>query len=774
VLPRALGPLSLLLSLVGAAPGCGDDATGALPPVDDPLPWIDPTIGTGGVGFAYGASFVGATVPHGLVKLGPDTNGPYGTVGFQHFSGYHAEDDRLQGFSHLHLHGAGLVDYGVLSVMPTRAFDPAKLGVADYQARYAKEAEVARPGAYQLTIAAGVDGPAEDITALLVATAHGAHHRYDFGGASGTLIVDLFKTLAGGVIDDAELHLDASAGTGWGRLHHLGDMSGNFGGYDLYFALRARTPWTSHQLWADGAATSASDGAGVQVGAALTFAAAPDGAPVELQVAVSLVDRAGAEANLVAELPGWDLEATRAAAEAAWRAVTGTILVDGGSAAQRRIFYTSLYHAFLMPSVVGDVDGRYRIAGEATPRTGTHRHMTDLSLWDTYRTVHPLYALVAPASAADAARSLLAFGAATGTFPRWPIATGESGTMLGAPAEIVLGDAIARDVDPGLLDDVAVAWPMLRAAALDETAPKTGRGTRTDVEPYMTYGYMPSDLVGRSVSTTTEFAHADLALATIADALGEVDDASTLRTRREGWRALFDDRVGFLRARDSAGQFEPTTDFDPTDDLPEYAEANAWQSMWMAGIHDPDGLAALFGGRAAAVAKLEELFTLTAEDWDPTDPQAGLSPQPYYWHGNEPDLNAAWLFAQLGRPDLTQTWVRWIADNLYNDGPTGVAGNDDGGTLGSWLVWASLGLYPIAGTDEFVVSAPMFPRLRLQLGGGHALEIEAAGAPDLTYVAGVSVDGVALDAPALTQRALLAAERIEVTLADAPTAWGQR
>ena len=158
------------LSLSVASGACGDDVSGRLPDVEDPLPWIDPTIGTGGVGFAYGSSFVGASWPHGLVKLGPDTSDPFGTVGFQHYSGYHAEDDRIQGFSHLHLHGAGLVDYGVLSVMPTLAFTTDKLGVADYQARFDKATEVARPGAYQVTLAAGVDGSADDIRALLVAT----------------------------------------------------------------------------------------------------------------------------------------------------------------------------------------------------------------------------------------------------------------------------------------------------------------------------------------------------------------------------------------------------------------------------------------------------------------------------------------------------------------------------------------------------------------------------------------------------------------------------
>ena len=154
------------------------------------------------------------------------------------------------------------------------------------------------------------------------------------------------------------------------------------------------------------------------------------------------------------------------------------------------------------------------------------------------------------------------------------------------------------------------------------------------------------------------------------------------------------------------------------------------------------------------------------------NPTAGLSPRPYYWHGNEPDLNAAWLFAQLGRPDLAQTWVRWIATNVYADTPTGVAGNDDGGTLGAWYVWAALGLYPVPGTGDYVVGAPMFSELRIDV-GGHVVVIAAPGAPGLPYVAGVDVDGVPLTTATLRHADLVAASRLTFTLSATPTAWGR-
>jgi predicted alpha-1,2-mannosidase len=759
----ALAAAVWAIAAAGAA-GCGDDGSDEppLPEVTDPLPLVDPTIGTGGLGFSYGASFVGAAVPHGLVKLGPDTSGPFGTINFQHYSGYWSGDDVIQAFSHLHLHGAGVSDFGIVAVMPTRAFDVAKTKAADYQASFAKADEDARAGRYQVTLAGGIH-------ADLTATAHAAHHVYTAaGGAPLTLVIDLARALDDGQLTDVQVALDPATRTLRAHLHHAGGMTGNYGGHDLWITARTRGAWTRSFTWSGGGpATTASSATGEGVGAALEL---DGGQPVELQVAVSLVSQAGADANLAAELPGWDAAATVAAAEAAWRARTGVVQVTGGTEAERRTFYTSLYHAFLMPTVIADADGSYQLHGQASATRATeYAQMSDFSLWDTYRTVHPLYAWLAPSSARASTLSLAAMAAALGGCPRWPIATGESGTMLGASCDVVVADAAVK----GIMDGAAEAWPLLRDAALSPTRPPTGRGGRDAVEPYIEYGYVPST-VGRSVSHTTEYAHDDAALAALADALGHAAEATTLRTRSHGWRLLYDPAVGFLRARRPDGSFPPAGDFDPLRLADDYAEANAWHSLWMAGIHDPDGLAEILGGHEAAVAKLTTFFVEAKRDWETADPSARSFPRPYYWHGNEPDLNAAFLFAQLGRPDLTQEWSRWIIDTIYSDRPDGVPGNDDGGTMGAWYVFASLGLYPIAGTDRYIVGAPIFDQARITPPGGRELLIVADGASsERRHVTAVTVDGAPLDRPELTHAQLTSAARIELTMTDAPTAWGR-
>jgi predicted alpha-1,2-mannosidase len=372
--------------------------------------------------------------------------------------------------------------------------------------------------------------------------------------------------------------------------------------------------------------------------------------------------------------------------------------------------------------------------------------MSDMSLWDTYRTVAPLYSWLAPASGRDQAHSLLGFGDGLGAFPRWPIAIGESGTMLGASAEVAVADAVARG--HVAMSELGDTYARMRAAAVDTIAPAGGRGGRGDVQGYLALGYVPRDQAGRSASATTEYAQDDFALAQLATAAGHADDAAMLIERSHGWRKLYDPAVGFVRGKNADGTF-PTGAFDPLAITDDYAEANAWQSLWMTGLHDPEGMAAIFGSTQAALDKLTMFFEQAKTDLETADPSAANFPRPYYWHGNEPDLNAAALFAQLGRPDLAQQWTRWIEDTLYSDQPDGVAGNDDGGTLGAWYVLNALGLYPVAGSDRWIVVAPRFARATVTV-GGHALQIVAEGTG--FYVQAVELDGAPVTA--LTQAQL--------------------
>jgi predicted alpha-1,2-mannosidase len=334
-----------------------------------------------------------------------------------------------------------------------------------------------------------------------------------------------------------------------------------------------------------------------------------------------------------------------------------------------------------------------------------------------------------------------------GAFPAWPVANRDSEVMLGAPADIVLADTWVKGVTDW---DMESAWPRLRDQAM-------GAGTipynaRPDIAALERYGYYPSDLVGSSVAWTQENAWADHALAQLAQSVGAPDDAAHFAWRSYTWRNQYDPEVGFFHARTSDGSFE--ANFNPLVWADEYTEGNAWQYLWM-GWFQPDALADVLGGRDAALTKLTAFF-------EKAEIEGVLDfPQTYYWHGNEPDIHAAWLFALWGDRDATWRWVRWIAANHYAADPVGLAGNDDAGTLSAWYIFAAMGFYPIAGTTSYVVSAPLFEEVRFAVDGG-TFTSRRLGSGD--HIVEVRLNGVPLQGATFTHDKLVAGGTLEVVV----------
>jgi predicted alpha-1,2-mannosidase len=752
--------------VVDAGPDPVPDA--GTPDVIKPQVPVSPLfIGSGGFAYAFGSAFPGAAAPQGLAKVGPDTSGPWGTIRFLHFSGYWYGDDTIQGFSHLHLEGTGATDYGILSVMPSDGFDASRTTRDGYGSKFAKASESAVPGLYAVTLDRG------NIRAEITATPHGAHHRYTFpkGATAAHVIVDLGHHLDSGTVDGIDFTLDPAAQKVTGKLHSMGGMSKGFGGYDLFFAARARSPWTASQVWSAGVAPAPGTTAkGTDAGFDLAFDPATTG-PIELQFGISLVSIDEASKNLAAELPAWDFAGTAKTTAAAWDALTSRVLVTGGTAAQRDQMSAALYHAFLMPTVMSDVDGSYKGMDGQLHTATDFRYVTDMSLWDTYRTLHPLYALIAPVEALDSVKSLHEKAKQGGFFPKWPIATGEAGTMIGASSEIVVADAWRKGIK-GF--DAEGAYQVLRAAAMDPVAPAGGRGGREQIEDYMKLGYVPAT-VGGSVSRSTEYACDDLALADLAAGLGHADDAAALRKRATGYHALFDATTGFLWARNADGSFNSDSHDDPTAFLEQFTEANAWQSLWLV-ERDAEGIATLLGGHEKAVAKLSQMFDLTKAEWDEldtTDPLKSAGQRPYYWAGNEGDMHVAYLFADFGRPDLTQRWVAWARENLFGPGAEGLPGNDDGGTMSAWYIWSSLGFYPIAGSDRYVIGTPLFPHAEIAVPGGKfTVDADDAG-PGHVYVQSAELDGKPLTKAEIHHGDLKSGGSLHFKMGKSPSAWGR-
>ena len=323
--------------------------------------------------------------------------------------------------------------------------------------------------------------------------------------------------------------------------------------------------------------------------------------------------------------------------------------------------------------------------------------------------------------------------------------------MIGSPADMVMAESAVKGID--FDENAAFAYSMVTASG---PAPGTVGG-RDSIDDYLTYGYVPADLHDGSVARTLEYAVADAALAAWALRLGEDAAATTLAAQAAGWRELFEADSGFLRPRNSDGSWPPWNGPDYEDDA--YTEGTGWQYLWMV-PNDLDGLAEILGGRDAALAKLREFFT---ESYAET-PSIGF--RLFYWHGNEPDIIAPWIFAALGEPAESAQWIDWIFTDHYGLGADGLPGNDDGGTLSAWLLFGAAGIYPIAGTDRYIVAAPRQELMVLHRPSGD-LRIEADPDPAThPRPLAVTLDGVELTGPEITHDQLVGAHVLHFTMAE--------
>nr|WP_082515525.1 GH92 family glycosyl hydrolase [Sphingomonas sp. Leaf412] len=719
-------------------------------------------IGTGG----HGHTYPGATLPFGMVQLSPDTD----LERWDACSGYHRTDTSIMGFSHTHLSGTGIGDMLDVLVVPTRGpvqLLPGPLTDPDAGYRQRFTAEHARPGYYRVTLESGVRSE-------LTATDRTGWHRHSFPAGPGHILVDLSHMILDRwdkpdqqpLIDDARLAIDADGTiTGGRRVFRWAK------GRRIFFAMQVSRRPDRVTFYGDGdaqqpAGTTAV--AGRRLKAVLHYDDAGS-APILIRCGISGVDVAGARANLAAEARDWDFDRTRRAATSRWDAALGAVRVAGGTADQRTVMATAVYHAQLAPTLFSDVDGRYP-AMDGTMRrvpAGGAAYST-YSLWDTYRALHPLLTLIAP----DRVRSLVDdMIRQTGESPYgplvWPLQGKETGTMIGWHGVVPLAEAQAK----GIPADYAAAWPAIRRRSFDFAAPDQDNSLGRDL--YDRLGYVPADKVFESVSRTQEYAYDDWASARIARAIGQDADAGRLLKRSGNWRNVLDASIGFARPRFADGSW--WTPYDPIQlgHMPkpwwrDYTEANGWQATFL-NQHDLYGQIAHFGGDAAFEARLDALFAAPSTLPANAPPDiAGLVGQ--YAHGNEPDQHVPYLYAYVGAPWKTQAMVRRLCVDMYRNDPDGIIGNDDCGQMSAWFVLSALGFYPVDPVEAaYVFGSPLFDRAEVTVGAGRRLVVEAAGnAPDRPYIASVTWNGRPWTKSWIDHATLVGGGRLRFVMSDVP------
>jgi len=715
--------------------------------------YVDPFIGTGGVGFGVGSTYPGPQTPFGMVKPGPDTTTDGNHPGFNHCSGYWYRDRQIRGFSHTRMHGTGVPGYGNIMLMPAYGEPAGMIDEESYRAPLKHKTETAMPGYYAVELSD------RGIKVELTAGEYTAHHKYaveDSGREDLLVVLNASHYIGGG--KPLETSLEISPGgrevSGW---FHYKSPHGPSKGIKTYFSAVFDREFASFGSWSDEEYSGGRKTAdGTTAGAVVGFERPEDGV-LEVKLAISFISVEQARENMKTDHPGWDFDSLRARTESAWEGILSRARVSGANRKLRTIFYTAVYHSFQMPTNFTEAGGLYMGFDDSAHRAEGFRYYTDFSMWDTFRSLHPLLVMIAPDYHRDFNISLLKMAEQGGYIPKWPVAAGYTGCMIGTPADVVLADAYLK----GITDfNAEEAYTNLRKIATKPAGP--GYEGRSGIEDYIKYGYHPADSNSDSTSKTLEFAFNDYALAKFAEALGKEEDAAYFMERSRNYRNLWNPERGFFDGRNADGSF--VKDFIDTAWRDVYTEGTAWQWLWFV-PQDVPGLIELMGGKETFVSRLDEFFEKSHRAPDT------LMYDKWYWHGNEPDIHAAYLYLWAGRPERTQEELRWIMLDKYDETPAGIDGNDDGGTLSAWYVFNAAGFFPIPATDMYLIGSPIFSKTVFDVGGGEFV-VEAPGtSPRNMYVQRAELNGEPLKKPYFTHEDLSGGGRLVLDMGPEPSAW---
>lgn len=715
------------------------------PQPKEPYDYINPFIGTGG----HGHTYPGATVPFGMVQLSPDTR----KDSWDGCSGYHYSDSIIFGFSHTHLSGTGVGDYGDIRFMPTVGeiqFMPGTAQHPDsgYASTFSHDMEMAKAGYYAVHL------QDYDIYVGLTATEHAGFHKYLFPKTDQAhIIVDLKESVTSETIISSEIKIESDrAISGFRRTD--GWANDQF----LYFYAEFSEPFTSYGILEDNIEKPGKKSAkGENLKAWFDFST-DSRSLIYVKVGISAVDIKGAKNNLLMEIPSWNFDSVKLVAQTKWTDQIEKMKVEGGTDEQKEVFYTALYHTMLAPNLYTDVDGRYRGHDRKKYTAKDFNMYTVFSLWDTFRALHPLFSIIERERTNDFILSMLDMYAHDGLLPVWELAANETNCMIGYHAVPVIVDAYVK----GIRDfDAGEAFRAMQASAnVDQFG----------LKEYREKGYIPADREGESVSRTLEYAYDDWCIAEMARLLNQEAVYSEFTKRAQYYKNIYDRETGFFRGKTNGCFIEP---FNPAEVNFMLTEANTWQYNFFV-PQDINTHIDLLGGDEAYDKKLDELFTsdglLTGRHQSDI---TGLIGQ--YAHGNEPSHHMAYLYNYIGKPWKTQKLVRRIMDELYSNKPDGLSGNEDCGQMSAWYVMSAMGFYPVTpGSDKYVIGTPLFNSMVIELENGKSFEIKAKEVSKSNiYVHAITYNGEPWTKSYITHDMIMNGGLLEFTMGKEPKkSWG--
>lgn len=706
--------------------------------------YVNPFIGTEGMGH----TFPGACAPFGIVQLSPDTDtiphnvdGHYQGKVYEYCAGYQHTDSTIVGFSHTHLSGTGHSDLGDLLIMPqtgTLQLNPGTKENPDggYRQRFSHTTERATPGYYEVTLADN------GVRARLTATPRVGVHQYIYPETADCqrIILDLthgiynydgkvlWSTLR---VENDTLITGYRITDGWARSNYT-YFAITFSKHVKNYGYRNRKPEQYGGFWGKfDLQHNFPDIAGRSVVAYFEFDH-KDCAQLTVKVALSAVSTEGAKLNLMAEAAGKNFDEIAENTREMWEHELSVIDCEG-TADQKAMLYTSLYHTMINPSIYMDVDCKYRGVDGNIHEADGFINYTVFSIWDTYRAEHPLLGLLKPSRNTDMVRSMIRHQQQNivGMLPVWSLMGNEGWCMTGYHAVSVLADAIAK----GAQIDGNEALAAMVATANNRYFPS--------VRAYRRLGYAPYDRDGTAASNTLEYAFDDWTIYHVAQQLGRKDIEVEFCQRAQNYRNTYDPTIGFASPRYRDGRFK--SDLDPYQTYGEgFIEGNSWNFSFHV-PHDVRGLIQCMGGEKAFLDKLNRLFEMDLPEKYYADNEDITSDCLVggYVHGNEPSHHVPYLFAWTSTPWKTQQWLRTIMNQMYRNHIRGLGGNDDCGQMSAWYIFTAMGFYPVCpGSDQYVLGAPYLPYMKVTLENGKTIEIRAPKVSDKNrYVRSVLLNG---------------------------------
>lgn len=710
------------------------------------IQYAKPIIGTEKMGH----TFPGATVPFGAVQLSPDTdtipyetNNRYNKDVYKYCAGYQYDDKTIVGFSHTHFSGTGHSDLGDFLIMPTTGKLQLNPGTEEkpesgYRSAYSHNNEVAEPGYYSVKL----DDHA--ITAELTATNRVGFHQYTFPKSNQVhIILDLMAGIYNYEdknvwtfvrVENDTLITGYRQTNGWSRTR------------TVYFAMSFSKPISQYGcqdyskkqayrgFWRKfDQSKNHPDLAGKQLRMYFDFSTEAN-EKIKIKFALSPVSTENAIENMMAEIPHWNFEKTKAEAQALWNKELNKIVIKTINPEDKINFYTAMYHAALMPTVYMDVNGEYKGLDQNVHKTEGFVNYTSLSLWDTYRAFHPYLNLVNPSRNSDIVKSMLAHydQSALDMLPIWSHYANDNWCMSGYHSVSVIADAVIKG---------NISFDANKA--LDACVSTARKKNYEGIGYYQDLGFIPDDKSGTSVSTTLEYAYDDWCIAQLAKKLNRTDIQIEFNKRSDNWRNVYDASIGFMRPRLSDGSFKKEFDVLKTDGQ-GFIEGNAWNfSLYVP--HNPEGMIELMGGEKKFTAHLDSLFTMNLSDefFAETEDITREGIIGNYVHGNEPAHHVAYLYNWTNQPWKTQAAVRMILKHQYHNGPAGLGGNDDAGQMSAWYIFSALGFYPVApASDQYWLGSPVIQNATIQLENGKTFTVETLNQNDKNvYVKKVLLNG---------------------------------